>query len=352
MKKIVKKRILQIAPLPPLIGGISVSLGRLCDRLLAEGYDVVGYNIKYHGKYNKYWKVIEAFKYFYIPFFVLFNKRFDVIHVHVSGVLRKLYITMAKTVFFPRTKLIFTIHGDVNNFLRKKLASISLSGADRIICVKYGDSNFLPEKYRKKAIDIPAFILPVQDDSSTVIPNVILDFIKKDDKPLIVFSGMYVTTDLYDDLYGFGDIVRLYKDLKSEQAYFKLLIICYSTGNNQKEKNLRDVITGELVGKDDVLYVENMQVNLCSIFRYSKIYIRPTKTDGDALSIREALCLNNIAVVSNVVNRPHGAVIYELGDTQDLLGKARSALSSEVVSQIEYEKTEKDFYNKIKEQYD
>ena len=70
------------------------------------------------------------------------------------------------------------------------------------------------------------------------------------------------------------------------------------------------------------------------------------------MSIREALCLNNIAVVSNVVNRPHGAVIYELGDTQDLLGKARSALSSEVVSQIEYEKTEKDFYNKIKEQYD
>lgn len=346
-----KKRILQIAPLPPLIGGISVSIGRLRDRLLYEGYDVVGYNIKYNGKYKKYWKAIEAFKYFYIPFFILFHRRFDVIHVHVSGVLRKLYITMAKRVFFPRTKLIFTIHGDIGNLLKQRFASLSLSGADRIICVQQGDSVLLPGKLRTRAVDIPAFIMPVLDDSSAGIPETVMDFIEKDGKPLIVFSGGYVTTDLYDDLYGFGDIVRLYKDLKSEQVYFKLLINCYSTGNNQKAKDLRNMITGELEGKDDVLYVENAGINLSAIFKYSKIYVRPTKTDGDALSIREALCMGNTAIVSDAAKRPEESVVYELGNAMDLLAKTISALNNKTVSRA-CMCEEMDFYHKIKKQYD
>ena len=44
------KRILIISPMPPLIGGVAISSGRLFDNLKADGYDVDSYNIRPNNK--------------------------------------------------------------------------------------------------------------------------------------------------------------------------------------------------------------------------------------------------------------------------------------------------------------
>ena len=45
------KRILIVSPMPPRIGGVSVSSGRLYDNLKADGYVVEVYNTRPVGKF-------------------------------------------------------------------------------------------------------------------------------------------------------------------------------------------------------------------------------------------------------------------------------------------------------------
>jgi len=51
---------------------------------------------------------------------------------------------------------------------------------------------------------------------------------------------------------------------------------------------------------------------LSPAFPFTAVYLRPTLTDGDAVSIREALDAGVPVVASNVVRRPRGVVTAEL----------------------------------------
>jgi hypothetical protein len=49
--------------------------------------------------------------------------------------------------------------------------------------------------------------------------------------------------------------------------------------------------------------------------------LRPTKSDGDALSIRESLFLKIPVITSNVVPRPSGSIVYDINSPNDLYNK-------------------------------
>ena len=84
------------------------------------------------------------------------------------------------------------------------------------------------------------------------------------------------------------------------------------------------------------------------IFKYARVYVRPTKTDGDSLSVREALAMGCAVVTSDKAKRPSGALVYHtaeefFGMTKDVLLNG-AELSNKVKSE--------NFYNQIKEQYE
>jgi hypothetical protein len=54
---------------------------------------------------------------------------------------------------------------------------------------------------------------------------------------------------------------------------------------------------------------------------HSSIVLRPTLTDGDALTIREALYLKKIVIASDIVKRPAGTFLYKTGQSSDLYYK-------------------------------
>lgn len=56
-------------------------------------------------------------------------------------------------------------------------------------------------------------------------------------------------------------------------------------------------------------------------------FIRPTSSDGDAVSVREALSLGAHVMASDVVERPEGVVLYSFGDVNDGLSKLLDLLS-------------------------
>jgi hypothetical protein len=51
----------------------------------------------------------------------------------------------------------------------------------------------------------------------------------------------------------------------------------------------------------------------------SDIVVRATTTDGDSLSVREALALGKAVVASNVTGRPPGVSLYKVGQIGDFV---------------------------------
>ena len=83
-----RNRILIVSPFPPLLGGVSVSSERLYNNLKEDGYDVEKYNIIKFG-HNPLMKILA---FLWIPFYIFFRKRYDIIHFHIPSKARKIYV--------------------------------------------------------------------------------------------------------------------------------------------------------------------------------------------------------------------------------------------------------------------
>ena len=64
------------------------------------------------------------------------------------------------------------------------------------------------------------------------------------------------------------------------------------------------------------------------MFKKVNLSIRPTITDGDAISIREALYFNCEVIASDVVKRPEGTVYFKCRDIDDLYYQTSKILTS------------------------
>lgn len=60
----------------------------------------------------------------------------------------------------------------------------------------------------------------------------------------------------------------------------------------------------------------------------SDLFLRPTRVDGDALSVREALALGIRCVASDAASRPEGTFLFASGDAVDLFRAMELALAS------------------------
>ena len=334
-------RILIISPMLPGIGGVSVSSSRLVLNLKNDGYNVSVFNIRYHNpKHNT--PIPLALRYFLIPFFVIFQTKFDIIHCHVPGVLRKLYIAMFK-LFFKGAKLVYSIHGDAHPLVDNRYAKYALGKADKIICVKIGDTKTMPDSLKSKSVDIPAFILP-HTISYEYIPSHILQFCKtKANDKLLIFNGAAIVDGEWNDLYGFKDMLNAFRTLETRGNY-RMLMILNGEPKNKKSEELVNWVRQEVKGNPHIKFVENEPFELCPLFNYADLYVRPTKTDGDSLSIREALAMGCKVVTTSVVERPKGVFLYEqaiqLSDT------------IEKTINLEFEPIEiKEYYHDIKNLY-
>lgn len=334
-------RILEVSPFPPELGGVSVSVQRLYERLQNEpDLEVHKYSLNAFCPRFFSHKIGIFLKFVWLFIYVLFSRRFDLVHFHVSGVSRRRLISLIFPAVSPRSKMVFTVHGDMNDVLEEDPELKEFNTADSIIVVKSGDSKLFPQSFNGRVYEIPAFIFP--DTSKPLsLPNELREFLVND-KPIILMCGSIVVSEQYNDLYGFGDCVELYNSLKANGIDVKMLMVC--TGYKYEyEKKYHDGILNRIKhDKDIMLYDSKMEfwpiLNKCDIF------VRPTKTDGDALSIREALYMKKVVVTSDVVKRPDDVILYS--DQNDLLQKILDCLGG-----IEGHKkqigTQFDFYYEI-----
>ena len=77
---------------------------------------------------------------------------------------------------------------------------------------------------------------------------------------------------------------------------------------------------------DDYILLTCTSLSFARLIAQSDIVLRPTCTDGDALTIREALDLNKPVVASDVVGRPAGTILFKNRDLSDLCDRVVSLI--------------------------
>jgi glycosyltransferase involved in cell wall biosynthesis len=348
------KRILLVSPFPPYIGGVSVSVQRLYDYLCDQGYKVVRFNTQISDiRLNS--KPLKFLKYLGLPFYIILRGNFDIIHFHVSDIMPKFYVSLWRSLFPGKTKFIITIHGQVRHTLSSRLGKYALGKFDRLILVKRNDIRHLPPELRSKAVEIPAFIPPVINEGKTFIfPKELDEFLKKDKFKMLI-NGFFILNDRFHDLYGFRDAVELLSKLRDLGKDVVLIMVVLGNGYAGETKAYINDLKSFIRGKHldgNVFWIEQIQMELWPLLKKVHVLLRPTKSDGDALSIRESLYLKVPVITSNAVPRPQGTIVYKLHSAEDLLKKTLLLMEhyDDHVSCIS--NTKLNFAHRIVEQYE
>ena len=103
----------------------------------------------------------------------------------------------------------------------------------------------------------------------------------------------------------------------------------------------------------DVLILEESIPDMRPLWQSSSVYLRATTTDGDALSVREALALGVPVVASDACDRPEGVLLFKTHDAPDMARAIRMSLDGNCSSaDIDRLRISNDYYQGIRAIYD
>lgn len=317
--------IVQVGPYPEPLGGISIYIRRMkqyldSGKIANEVWDL--------SKRKKNIHNVIAVRFRYVPFKYLFRKDIELIHYNICGVNNKLYIGLFNLLLFKRRKKILTIHGDSRDLFnenRNILIVKALNSFDEIICVKPGDKKYILSKGVNRPIyEIPAFIFPAEDDKKN-LPVYISDFISS--KKFIICSNAS-SIQFYNnqDLYGIDMCIDLMKKLDKSGKAIGMICCLPNINDSEYFNKLQNIIKNAHI-EHSFLFV-NEQIELCQIIRKSHLFLRPTNTEGYAVSAAEAIYYKVPVIASDVCIRPEGTILFKSRDIHDLYKKTADVIEN------------------------
>lgn len=212
---------------------------------------------------------------------------------------------------------------------RRMLAGFALRRVSAVVCV----SHLLMETAESVGVDpakiwwFPAFLPPSlsESDRDHVAPEV-WEF-AKDHRPLIAANGK-VNWCKGEDLYGLDHLVELAGRLKPDYPRIGI-VICFWDHQSQDQSYLdRLRERAAQLGVTDNLLFNTQNGVFVPVLQEADVFVRPTNTDGDAVSVREALFIGIPTVASDAVARPDGTILFRTRDLDEFVAAVRSALAS------------------------
>ncbi len=321
-----------IGGLPPPYGGVSIHLKRLLPHLDQAGiryhvYDTSGESVPGEkatrvGRNGGLWFA----KY-------LLCGREPVVYLHTSQ-----WGIWAATWWLSRVRgksVIITVHTDSLRRLwgsRGRLARWSVVRAFRaakaIVAVNTHIRDFLNEVagVGTRTVVVPAFVPPLVDaeDEKAIAPTV-RDFCRTH-HPLILANGAPIVYQDGRDLYGIDMTIELADRLR--ERWPKIGVVWYVLKFPGWSPSYLERMSAE-VGRRGLgahwLFAEPTG-EMYPVFRDSQVFVRPTCSDGDAVSIREALHFGVPTVASDAAPRPEGTIVFRSRDTGDFKTKVEGVL--------------------------
>ena len=131
------------------------------------------------------------------------------------------------------------------------------------------------------------------------------------------------------DLYGLLDTLDVYSNLVDEFPELTFVVIVSELGNAPMDDLLRDRIS-RLSGCKNFIFVTG-GVPQWPLLESTLILLRLTKTDGDSVSVREALSSDCYVIATDVCTRPAGVITVPVGDIGVVIERIRLLMSGRSV---------------------
>jgi hypothetical protein len=274
--------ILHFAKQPPPIGGVTIHVQRLNQKLIDNGY------------------VSQVFDYSKKITIKTLSKIFSshIVHLHVSNKLFRLIL-----VIFFRTigkRIIVTFHGKYD-FVHK-LDSLSLKFCHHAILLNDDSFKNANRISSNKISLLSAFIPPSNLDPQTLTINSLNEIEELRGKFKYLFctnAWNIVYDDKGEEIYGGSTLIEVFNELQDIALVFSDPKGYYRSFLEQKYKSL----------PPNVMFI-NYNHDFIEVIKLCDSLIRATTTDGDSLSVHEALYLGKDVITTNVVNRPNGCILY------------------------------------------
>jgi glycosyltransferase involved in cell wall biosynthesis len=144
--------------------------------------------------------------------------------------------------------------------------------------------------------------------------------------PLIIANASHLVL-LPDgrDLYGFDICLNMIQHLKKTLPNIGLIFALPTIGNQHYFDQLQTIIIQNQLR--ECVYFLLEQKELWPLFKKVQVFVRPTLSDSDGISIHEALYVRLPVVASDVCERPSQVHLFNTGDRDDCLKKVMGVLS-------------------------
>jgi hypothetical protein len=318
----------------PPYGGMTIHIQRLTQYLQIKGWDIIQYNFNKEKRNKKYIVNVSNLLFWYLG---LWFKQSPKIHYVIST--RAKIRFLASLLTFRGKKVIIRVGGEsfkneINVGGLSRLMNIwSLKYCSSFIGVNDEICQFVEKYSRQNKINhIPGFIPPQLINQN--IPNIITDFFKTNILKIVVTGQIFGIKE--KDIYGLFHFIDSLHILKKENFKFKSIIVLYGSSMpnfNVNLQRLESYISKLMLNNEVLIYVNNDE--LWPIINLSDVFIRPSITDGDANSIREALFLGKSVIASDCVNRPNQCVLYNSLNSIDLAFKIYNLKLNPLIFNIE-----------------
>jgi glycosyltransferase involved in cell wall biosynthesis len=318
------RRILLIGPIPPPNGGVSIHLLRL-SKLIENDFEIdfidESRSIKNDVFNIRSFKLVQYFRKI---------KKSDLIYVHSgSNILRIFHLVIG---CITSKKIILTIHSYPNKkkFFLRYIDEFFFKLASTIIIVNSEILGRISLPLEKCVVK-PAFLPPVME-TEPFLPEYVSSWIsnrKNRGKLIICANAWQLKIFNNQDLYGLDMCIDVASKLvgNSIPISFVFNVSSLAVGENLYMK-YQSII--KKLNLTDSFLLLNENLSFVRLIEQADIVLRPTNTDGDALTIREALYLNKTIIASDVVNRPSGTILFRSRDTNDLRIKIIESINKEL----------------------
>jgi glycosyltransferase involved in cell wall biosynthesis len=203
--------------------------------------------------------------------------------------------------------------------LARRWIARGMESATRIVAVNQHICDFVMQlgNFADKMIVVPGFIPPAdrpEDEAS--VPTAVREFCADHDPVLLAMGAPVIYQDT-TDLYGIDMGINLVDRLRRRYPKVGLLwlLLDFIGSIPEYAERMRQEVARR--GLENHWRFQPPQKVLCPIYKLADLFVRPTCTDGDANSIREAMHFGVPVVASDAAPRPDAAILFRTRDQED-----------------------------------
>jgi glycogen synthase len=322
--------VLLVGPYPPPLGGVSSHVRQVAAEMEATGYRLGV--VDHFGGRHVAPPVVASLRRNPARYLLELNRqRAQVVHYHHAGRTSILMATALACNTRRESRWLITVH---NHSLtpkrgrgRSRLTSWALNQFDDIIAVSPEVQLGLAQHVPGRPISVLPAFCGIADAGTSSLSDETREFFGSGGVTIILSAYRVRPLNGGGDLYGLRFAAGVFEALAPEIADLKLAaFLAHRPRTRVAKRYLTDSyrrLAIEYPGRIHLVVGEP----LAQALGPGTIYLRPTSSDGDAVSVREALTLGVPVLASDVAKRPSGVRVLPLADRSRWVQAVRDAVT-------------------------